>query len=31
VYFKVYSQGISIVGVLHGHRHPESWLYRVEP
>lgn len=28
VYFKVYPTVISIVGVIHGHRHPRTWLQR---
>ncbi len=28
VYYKVYPQVISVVGVIHGHRHPRSWLRR---
>lgn len=29
VYFKVYPSTITVVGVIHGHRHPETWLRRV--
>lgn len=28
VYFKWYPDVISVVGVIHGHRHPRSWLRR---
>lgn len=28
VYFKVYPSTISIVGVIHGRRHPDTWLGR---
>ena len=28
VYYKIYPGTISIVGVIHGHRHPEAWLRR---
>lgn len=28
VYFKLYPKVISVVGVVHGHRHPDSWLRR---
>ena len=28
VYFKVYPSVISVVGVIHGHRHPDTWLRR---
>lgn len=28
VYFKVYPASISVVGVIHGHRHPDNWLRR---
>ncbi len=31
VYFKVYARSISVVGVIHGHRHPEVWLKRAAP
>ena len=31
VYFKLYSTGISVVGVIHGHRHPATWLRRAGP
>ncbi len=31
VYFKVYGQTISVVGVIHGHRHPDVWLKRAAP
>jgi plasmid stabilization system protein ParE len=26
VYYKVYPSSISVVGVIHGHRHPDTWL-----
>jgi plasmid stabilization system protein ParE len=28
VYFKAYERTISVVGVVHGHRHPRTWLRR---
>ena len=28
IYFKVYDRTISVVGVIHGHRHPRTWLRR---
>jgi toxin ParE1/3/4 len=31
VYFKVYPRVISVVGVIHGHRHPDTWLRLVAP
>jgi plasmid stabilization system protein ParE len=31
VYFKVYPRSISVVGVIHGHRHPDVWLQRADP
>lgn len=31
VYYKVYPSVISVVGVIHGHRHPDSWLRRAAP
>ena len=31
VYFKVYPRGISVVGVIHGNRHPSTWLRRAAP
>jgi toxin ParE1/3/4 len=31
VYYKVYATGISVVGVIHGRRHPNTWLRRVGP
>lgn len=31
VYFKVYPRTISVVGVIHGHRHPDTWLERAAP
>ena len=31
VYFKVFARSISIVGVIHGHRHPDVWLKRAAP
>ena len=31
VYFKVYEQTISVIGVIHGHRHPDVWLKRAAP
>jgi len=31
VYYKVYPSLISVVGVIHGHRHPDTWLRRAEP
>lgn len=31
VYYKVYPTVISVVGVIHGHRHPDTWLRRAAP
>jgi plasmid stabilization system protein ParE len=31
VYCKIYPTTISVVGVIHGHRHPETWLRRATP
>lgn len=31
VYYKVFPSTISIVGVIHGHRHPDTWLGRAAP
>ena len=31
VYYKVYPSTISVVGVIHGHRHPDTWLRRAAP
>ncbi len=31
VYYKLYPSIISVVGVIHGHRHPDVWLRRAEP
>ncbi|MFN2316347.1 MAG: type II toxin-antitoxin system RelE/ParE family toxin [Gemmatimonadales bacterium] len=28
IYYKVYPSRISVVGVIHGHRHPATWLSR---
>src|SRR5689334_249136 len=28
VYFKVYDRTVAVVGVVHGHRHPRTWLRR---
>ena len=28
VYFKSYPEAISVIGVIHGHRHPRTWLRR---
>jgi toxin ParE1/3/4 len=28
VYFKIYPTAISVVGVIHGSRHPNTWLRR---
>jgi len=28
VYYKVYPKVISVVGVIHGSRHPDAWLKR---
>ncbi len=30
-YYKVYPSTISVVGVIHGHRHPDTWLRRAAP
>ena len=29
VYYKLYPRAISVVGVIHGRRHPAVWLRRV--
>lgn len=26
IYYKIYPSTISVVGVIHGHRHPGTWL-----
>ena len=31
VYFKLYPTSISVVGVIHGHRHSANWLRRAGP
>ncbi|MGH7656210.1 MAG: type II toxin-antitoxin system RelE/ParE family toxin [Gemmatimonadaceae bacterium] len=31
VYYKVYEGVISVVGIIHGSRHPEQWRRRAEP
>ena len=31
IYYKVYPTVISVVGVIHGSRHPDTWLRRAEP
>ena len=31
VYYKLYPSTISVVGVIHGHRHPDTWLGRAAP
>ncbi len=31
VYYKAYTTGISVVGVIHGRRHPHTWLGRAGP
>lgn len=31
IYFKVYPSTISVVGVIHGRRHPDTWLRRAAP
>ncbi len=31
VYYKVFPRTISVVGVIHGHRHPDTWLSRARP
>ena len=28
IYYKVYPGVISVIGVIHGHRHPQTWLRR---
>jgi plasmid stabilization system protein ParE len=28
VYYKVYPRIVSVVGVIHGRRHPSVWLHR---
>ena len=30
-YFKIFPRSISVVGVIHGNRHPEHWLSRAAP
>lgn len=31
IYYKIFPSTISIVGVIHGHRHPDTWLGRAVP
>jgi toxin ParE1/3/4 len=31
IYYKVYPSTISVVGVIHGRRHPETWLAWAAP
>ena len=31
IYYKVYQSTITVVGVIHGHRHPDTWLRRAAP
>jgi plasmid stabilization system protein ParE len=31
VYYKIYPSIISVVGVIHGHRHPDTWRGRAAP
>jgi plasmid stabilization system protein ParE len=31
VYYKIYPSTLSVVGVIHGHRHPDTWLWRAAP
>lgn len=31
VYYKVFPNIISVVGVIHGHRHPDVWRQRALP
>ena len=31
VYFKIFPKTISVVGVIHGHRHPATWQSRAGP
>ena len=31
VYYKVFPSTVSVVGVIHGHRHPDTWLRRAAP
>ena len=31
VYYKIYPSTISVVGVIPGHRHPDTWLGRAAP
>ena len=31
VYYKVFANAVSVVGVIHGHRHPRNWLSRAAP
>ncbi len=29
--YKIFPSTISVVGVIHGHRHPDTWLERAVP
>jgi plasmid stabilization system protein ParE len=31
LYYKIFPRTVSIVGVIHGHRHPDTWLSRAGP
>lgn len=31
VYYKCYPNGVSVVGVIHGHCHPATWLRHAGP
>lgn len=31
IYYKVYPKTISVVGVIHGSRHPDTWMRRAAP
>ena len=31
IYYKIYPSTISVVGVIHGHRHPDRWLSLATP
>jgi plasmid stabilization system protein ParE len=31
IYYKIFPTVVSVVGIIHGHRHPDAWLRRAEP
>ncbi len=31
VYYKIYPTALSVVGVIHGRRHPSTWMRRAGP